>query len=130
VAKKQTRLWTTADGAKIRLCDMGDGHLLAARRMLDRRAEARYHSAVSSGYSALGFVSSEAATDAIESGLSSLESEGPEGMLPEIAYAMDEEIDRRGLNPSKEPKAHKISARCRFAAGRFYFVRVWHFVTA
>lgn len=37
--KKQTKIWKTRDGNKIRICGMEDSHLINTIKMLQRRAE-------------------------------------------------------------------------------------------
>lgn len=38
--KKVTKVWTTKDGSKIRICDMDDNHLVNTLKMLQRNARA------------------------------------------------------------------------------------------
>ncbi len=37
--KKQTKLWTTKDGRKIRICDMEDSHLVNTIKMVAKNGE-------------------------------------------------------------------------------------------
>jgi hypothetical protein len=45
MTRKVTKLWTMRDGRKVRVCDMDDGHLLNAMRMLDRTGQREFEDA-------------------------------------------------------------------------------------
>jgi len=95
--RKQTKLWTTKTGRKIRICDMSDSHLLNAVKMLRRYAKSAYENAITNGYYLLGSLQGEAAIDHLEDQLMSLEEESPDEFLPDIYWNMLDECERRGL---------------------------------
>lgn len=85
-----TKKWTQRDGTKIRICDMGDDHLLRTIRMLERG----HQQELSAAYSASTMFTSECASDAIESDIRGMESVCSDHPL----YAdLCDEVERRGL---------------------------------
>jgi hypothetical protein len=74
--RKQTKLWTTKDGRRIRICDMSDSHLENSIRMLERMAVAATEAAISAGFRLLAGLRGEMAIMDTENELDSLMSEG------------------------------------------------------
>jgi len=95
--RKQTKLWKTKSGRKVRICDMSDDHLLNTIRMLKRNAEAYYEYSIADGFSLLGSLRGEMAIDHLEGQLGNLLEEGPDEFLPDIYWNMLDECERRGL---------------------------------
>jgi hypothetical protein len=99
--RKQTKVWRTASGEKVRICDMTNQHLVNAIRCLNQIAEGRYQSGIDIGYSMLTDMRGEMAIDHLEAGLIELENTGMEQFLPDIYYNMLDEFNRRKLNPKQ-----------------------------
>lgn len=81
--RKQTAVWTTRDGRKVRLCDMADSHLLNTIKYLKKRTEARLAAEIALGYRVLCGLQGEMAQLCVEQDLDRLESEDPESFLLE-----------------------------------------------
>ena len=74
--RKVTKLWTTKDGSRVRICDMGKGHLLNAIAMLERATKKMENDAIISGYDALSVLRGEIAVFTVENELQHLEEYG------------------------------------------------------
>jgi len=97
--RKQTKLWTTKSGEKIRLCDMTDTHLVNAFNMMTRKY---YQHRVQGAFVMADFMSGEIASDSIEQECDYVS--GPEFDLVEelcydspLAQSIYLEIQRREL---------------------------------
>jgi len=64
--KKQTKLWTTKDGRRIRICDMSDDHLDNTIKLLDRMAKAAESQTIVKGFKMLNILHGEMAIDSVE----------------------------------------------------------------
>jgi hypothetical protein len=73
---KQTKLWTTREGAKIRICDMTDGHLSNTIKMLERIAKAKIMASIEARWSLLATLQGEMACMTVENEIAYLEKEG------------------------------------------------------
>ena len=91
--RKQTKLWKTKDGRKVRICDMTDSHLDNTIALLRRLATEVTHETISEGYSVLNSLSGEIAIDAVESDLMYLEEHGIEPS--EICGLYDNLVDEK-----------------------------------
>lgn len=103
---KITKIWTTKDGKKIRICDMTDRHLLNTIRMLDA------HSSIMDLDHFPDFAPDSMAAYYADQSLLELISIWP----PELSKLFDalcEERDRRGLDESefRREDAHRASLR-------------------
>jgi hypothetical protein len=98
IIRKQTRLWKTKVGIKVRVCDMGDQHLLNTISLLKRVAAMDQQRNLQAAYSASCYLIGEIASDECDRAISQME-EDPDGEenLPEIYFAMLEDAQRRGL---------------------------------
>lgn len=96
--KKQTRVWTTAIGEKIRICDMSDTHLLNTIQFLERQAEVNHTAALNSAYAMECGLQGEMALYVIGMEIRHLEEEGvdPYEQFP-ILHNLEAEKERRGL---------------------------------
>lgn len=97
---KRTKIWTTKNGRKIRVCDMEDSHLINTIRLLERHSYQARDEAIRAGYSALSMMQGEMAIMAIEQDISVLESDD-ESMMPEIYFDMLDEANDRQLDLAK-----------------------------
>ena len=96
--RKQTKLWTTKDKSKIRICDMADQHLINTISMLERMAEIKHTYDVDWMSSLICMLSGEMAMMAAESEFDNLVETGPEpeGISP-LYYDLVEEKRRREI---------------------------------
>jgi len=62
VPPKQTRLWATREGTKIRVCDMGDEHLVNSLKMLKRQALSAREDNLAAAWSAAAMFNGDMAT--------------------------------------------------------------------
>lgn len=76
--QKQTKLWKTKDGRRIRICDMDDRHLLNTIRFLDRKAKEVESAALYAGHAFLNTLQGEMAQDCLENELDAIEQDGVE----------------------------------------------------
>jgi hypothetical protein len=76
--RKQTKLWKTKDGQKVRICDMSDDHLINTIKMLERIAKQIWHYELATAYSAANFLQGEMAIDSADGHIRHLEEEGPD----------------------------------------------------
>lgn len=74
--RKQTKLWTTKNGSKIRICDMDDEHLDNTIAMLNRGSVVLASQTVLAGYRMLSFLQGEMAIDSVERELDYIEEYG------------------------------------------------------
>lgn len=96
--KKQTALWTTKDGHKIRICDMSDIHLLNTIKFLEKKAKELYDEELSSAYSCLGYLQGEMAQDACERDIQYIETVGDDPCeMGSIFSKLKDEAHRRNL---------------------------------
>lgn len=71
--RKQTSLWRTEGGEKIRICDMSDNHLNNTIAMVDRYKIVKEAALIRLGYETLMTMRGEMTVDSIERGLDALE---------------------------------------------------------
>ena len=64
--RKQTKLWKTKDGRKIRICDMSDSHLINTIKFLNRAAENVRNEEINAAESMSFSLQGEMALDAID----------------------------------------------------------------
>lgn len=96
--RKQTKIWKTKTGDKIRICDMEDSHLLNTIRMLERVAKQVEIQKEREGYQILSCLQGEMAILSVENELERLDQEGidPSEINPLYDNLVNESI-RRGL---------------------------------
>ena len=95
--RKQTRLWTTKDGARIRICDMDDGHLANTIVFLERVANITFMKEYAAASIMASFVQGEMAEVDLDNFLTSID-EGYiywDDYLPNIYYNLTMEKERR-----------------------------------
>ncbi len=106
--RKQTKIWTTGTGQKLRICDMTHQHLINSIKLLERQAEIAYSDTMANAYAtACTFDSESMASYYAEQDIDKMEEEGSEGLLPDIYYNLKEELERRNLDAPKEIRKTK-----------------------
>ncbi len=95
--RKQTKIWVTKSGQRIRVCDMSDAHLLNVIRFLRRRKDR----IIAEGWTALGMMAGEYAQMALEGELEWLEECTDINDIHPCGEALLLEAARRGLDPWK-----------------------------
>ena len=90
------RLWTTREGARIKIKDMTDDHLRNTIAFLDRRASAL----TDSGWNAMMSLSGEMAIESIERGMDAANEQGPSYYFP-IYNDLVEELGRREIRAER-----------------------------
>ena len=99
--RKQTKIWTTKDGSRIRVCDMNDSHLCNAARMVLRNAQRYIDVNLALCAHALRFLTGDMAQMAVESEEHYWLNTTPEQIVYEredSASALLYEVERRGLS--------------------------------
>lgn len=71
--RKQTKLWTTGAGKKVRICDMTPTHLVNAIRHLERFAQASYEKTLADAYATANMLTGDMALASIEDAIDYLE---------------------------------------------------------
>lgn len=94
--RKQTKLWTTKDSSKLRICDMSDEHLLNTIRMLQRFGETQRINATVFYTTCLG-PQGEMAQDCFNQEFDTVLESTFEDYVPEIYRNLVEDAERRGL---------------------------------
>lgn len=99
--RKITKVWKQKDGKKIRICDMGDSHLLNTIKMLERKAYFQSEVALSALFEAESALHGEMALSHIESEINSIVGNGIYYFLEETIYDdLRVEAERRNLQVS------------------------------
>jgi hypothetical protein len=98
--RKQTAVWTTKQGEKIRICDMKDSHLINTIKLLRRNAATRIHQELQAAYSCLAGLRGEMAQFYCERDIDRLEEMDPDVLLRnyEIYEKLTKEAERRNLD--------------------------------
>lgn len=103
VIRKQTKIWKTSAGEKIRVCDMDDLHLENSIKLLQKIAMQKRESALLSAYMVESILQGEMALASIEVEIRRLEESVPEDFLPDIYLALLLERRRRMLIKESVP---------------------------
>lgn len=88
------KLWTTKDGAKIRIKDMGDRHLVNTILMLQRYHSADKSQAICNAYFMSGIIQGEIASDDIDRAIGVLEDSTVDDDIPIYNDLYDEAVRR------------------------------------
>ena len=99
--RRQTKKWQTKDGRKLRICDMDDGHLVNAMRMLRKYAKLLRLKTVHFYVRCVG-PTGEMAQVAFDEELDRVLSSGDEDYLPEIYDNMVADCQRRDIKYDRE----------------------------
>jgi hypothetical protein len=95
---KVTKVWTQRNGEKIRICDMGDQHLINTIRMLERVAEKRKEAELCLACVVASLVQGEQASMDIDSAVDALlEDDNVDDWLHPLYDDLRLDAERRGL---------------------------------
>jgi hypothetical protein len=97
--KKQTALWATKSGAKIRICDMTNSHLTNAIALLEQRAWQADQTFARAPNPFTGDIASDLFDQAQDDYLEGNQETDPEELFP-IYRNLCLERERRGLTPT------------------------------
>ena len=100
--RKQTKLWTTKDGRRLKIYDMDDSHLLNTIAMLQRNAEAKRID-TSVWYTFCEEPHGDGAMDAFMSEQEAIWNSTWEDWVPEIYENLTDDAKRRGLQIPIQP---------------------------
>ena len=95
--RKQTKLWKTRDGTKIRICDMEDSHLQNTMKMLERNAHIKADKYLLLALDMEANTCGDVATLTAENAVKEACEDPWESYLLDIYWNMQEEARRRGL---------------------------------
>jgi len=95
MSRKRTKIWTTRDGQKIRVCDMDDGHLQNTINFLERWTENRRKAALADAMTVANCVTADIASDCAEDALDDAIHATREDYVPDIYYDMANELRDR-----------------------------------
>lgn len=90
----RTKLWTTENGTKIRIMDLGDTHLINILNFLERKARAQWVECLDNYPSFNG----EMAQYYAEAEWNNLSRQGPSVLLPDIYSELIAEAEHRKLD--------------------------------
>ena len=102
--RKQTRLWITRTGERVRVCDMSDDHLNNAIKMLERYAKVFRTQQLAEGYEILNFLHGEYAIQTLEDDLRRIEEAAIEELVPDIYESLLLEKERREKRRTQNAK--------------------------
>ena len=108
--RKQTKLWKTKDGRRLRICDMTDGHLLNVIRFLQRVAETK-RIKTTVFYVTCTSPESDGALDCFNREFDAVMGKTYEDYVLDIYHNMVDDAERRGLNVTEQPRRVDIEAR-------------------
>lgn len=99
--RKQTALWTTKNGTKLRICDMGDSHLVNAIKLCQRKAASELTEEIGAAYGVLAGLNGEMAQFYCEQDIARMEESHPDDFLESFPLfeKLCLEAERRGINP-------------------------------
>ena len=89
--RKQTKLWTTTDGSRVRICDMVDSHLVDCTNAIKRYAQIQQDQAIMSLLPNLP----DLTTSELESRLDRIGNHHWENFVLSIFWSMIDDIKRR-----------------------------------
>lgn len=101
--RKVTKVWTTKDGTKVRICDMSDAHIMNSMRMLARMAATKRHIAISEA-EFIGLLSTaEIASSYAEIYCEGIANSSIADYLPSLYWDLRDDAIRRGLDITALP---------------------------
>ena len=94
--RKQTKTWTTKDGGRIRICDMGDTHLVNTINMLIRYAKAKHRATLADLECMACMIQGDIASYMIDQDIDRCTEASWQDFVPEIFWSLWKEAERRG----------------------------------
>lgn len=94
--RKQTKLWTTRDGRRIRICDMDDSHLKNTIAMLERGSKVSWEDQLYEAACMMSWFSGDSmASYYADQGFDNASQQSPDDFLPDIYYNLCDDRQRR-----------------------------------